>query len=213
MQRFFIELGSKLIYISQSSGRYFYFYEDKKLPEGEYCVVDLEGKKYQVDKASVLPYEISRKEAHQYLNNELNNAAGRFLNAVREKTGNKTKEDSEADNFLKPEQAADTTRKGFGFFIDMGAFLKILWQASKSKDEASAADGREKLRKLREKLKAKGIPLKEDFEKIPEKLRKERLKKDRQADFEKSAARFEEELKRMKKSPWEAFKNTKESDL
>jgi hypothetical protein len=187
-----------MIFSSKFPQKYFYFPQGYIPQEGVFLLCSLDGKKLLVDKESIQPYEISHNEAQKHLYKELNQSINQFINVVKSKTGQTGAEKAQEKNYLDPQYLFSKAKEGTEFLGDIAAAIKAMWEMRKSEDEATTAQSKEKMQEIRGRLKAKGIHLNENFEEIFEKLQKEQPEKEGEIGFKESAAKFEEELQRLK---------------
>jgi len=200
-----------MILYSKIERSYFKLQEELDLKEGDFLVFTHEGKKLFLDKSCILPYKISREEAQKHLQKELKQSISKFIDAVKSKTGstNTSKEEEQID-YLDPTRLSKKIKEGTDFFKEMSEAVKVMWEAGKSDDEATQAEAKRKMQEIRKGLQAKGIPVKEDFDDIPSKLKRQQAKENKETLFQESAEKFEAATQNLFASFEEILKKYKE---
>ena len=173
---------------------------------GIFPIYSLDGKKMLVDKEAILPYEISYKEAQQYLYKDLNQSISQFIEVVKSKTGQASTKNEEETDYLDSKNLSAKVKEGSAFLGDMADAIKVMWDTTKSDDESIVEQSKEKMKVIRERLKVKGVNVPENFDEIPAKMREKYSNTDKAYDFKKSASMFEEELSKLKKGLIHLFK-------
>ena len=196
-----------MIFLSKFPQKYFHFPENYIFQEGIFTIYSPDRKKKLVDKESIEPYEISYKEAQQYLYKDLNQSISQFIEVVKSKTGQASTKNEEETDYLDSKNLSAKVKEGSAFLGDMADAIKVMWNTTKSDDESIVEQSKEKMKAIRERLKVKGVNVNEDFEEIPARMRKKYSNTDKAYDFKKSASMFEEELSKLKKELIHLFKS------
>ncbi len=174
-------------------------------PKGEDTLWNIEGKELQTDLSALEEFKLAPSDTNKVLFKELNLAANQFMNAVKEKTGQKKPDEvAEEVDYLDTDRLKEKFQEGKSFLTDMGSALSSLWNATTTEDEANIQSQKEQLQAIKDKLQAKGIPLNTDMDSLVDRLRKKHRDPKDGSLFKEGAAKLEEELEKLK-SDYQAF--------